>query len=279
MDPSIEERKESSIAPLPPREVLDLLQTAPVISKFPTQPVAIHDLIFSFLPFNTPPLCREFSSEYIKKKCVPPRQPHGVVETYYPDPRRRQIQSQVTYWEGQLHGVARFWNKNGKLLERTEYREGMKQGKSETWGKGPASSVSFFQRGLLHGVSTSIDTMGDRLDTLFQEGEYIESRFFGTKDYPTQIQSYPNGVVTTKYLNPQGHITSMSEQYGSTSIKTYYNSHGGITEMVTTNSDTHRIQVEEFYSSGQIRTRTTRHTLTNRVQVERWRENLSSRTE
>ena len=259
--------------PLSPEEVLELLDQAPKVSKFPTQPSVIHDLIFSFLPFNTPPLCRKFSSEYMKKTCTPPRQPHGVLETYYPDPRRKQIKSRVPYWDGELHGVARYWDVNGKLIVRTSYREGVRHGKSEKWEEGGGFRERFFQRGDLHGVSTSIQFDGIRWETLYQEDEIIESRLFGQEDHLIMIESHHLGHLATKYLNSGRDITSMLEYGGRGSIRTYYNSDGGITTRVTINLITRRTQEEEFYPSGQIRTRTTRNQLTGEVQVERWDEN------
>ena len=251
-----------------------LEETGPVISKFLTQPSVIHDLIFSFLPFDTPPLCQKFSSDYIKKKCVPPRQPHGVVETYYEIgiDRERRIKSRLIYWEGLLHGVARHWEKNGRLDSRIEFQYGDIHGRYETWGIGLTHSVELYQRGLLHGVSSSINYAGDRIDTPYHEGKSIEVRLF-EGEHIARILSSDTGIQITKYLNPQGRITLMTEDYGSQTVNTHYNSQGGLREVVTTNPDTHLIQEEEFYPSGQIRIRTTRHALKLEVRVERWEQN------
>jgi len=58
-------------------------------------------------------------------------QPHGILETYYPD--TKTIKHRETYSNGKKDGLYEEWYKNSQLKEKSIYKDGELNGLSEEW--------------------------------------------------------------------------------------------------------------------------------------------------
>jgi antitoxin component YwqK of YwqJK toxin-antitoxin module len=58
-------------------------------------------------------------------------QPHGIIETYYPE--TKTIQKRETYKNGKRDGLYEKWWENGQLFRRTFYKNGEENGLYQQW--------------------------------------------------------------------------------------------------------------------------------------------------
>ena len=216
--------------PLPPAAVLELLVRAPQVSKLPSQASPIHDLIFSFLPLETPPLCREFSASYVKQHCTP-RQPHGVLKTYHSN---GTLKTRSEYHNGQLEGISEIWSSVGKLGRRERYHQGVLHGVTELREYGSTIIEMVYDHGiLLEKRFTLLDSNGVRRlisKTTYQGDESIREdynpegvaypenrpsetvRFLRGEREGEQLSFYPTGVIQSRVIIEHG-IRTLEETF------------------------------------------------------------------